>query len=78
MDSTLQENYEMLETVSNHRLSHGWTGEEVSTANQPLPQLFYAQFGYNNPIKKDEDKDTANPQEEWSLYNICSSGQEDE
>ena len=39
MDSTLQGNYEMGEysTVSNCRLSHDVTGEEVSTADQPLP-----------------------------------------
>ena len=48
-------------TVSNHRQQHGERGEEVGTADQPLPQLFYVQVG-NNPIKKDEDKD---PQEEW-------------
>ena len=66
MNSTLQGNYEMGEysTVSNYRLSHGVTGEEVSTADQPLPQLFYAQ-AVNNPIKKNEDKDTADLQEEW-------------
>ena len=54
MDSTLQGNYEMGEysTVSNCRQPHGGTGEEVITANQL--------------IKKEEDKDTANPQEEWS------------
>ena len=60
MNSTLQGNYEMGEysTVSNYRLSHGVTGEEVSTADQPLPQLFYAQAS-NNLIKKDEDKNTS-------------------
>ena len=53
MDSTLQGNYEMGEysTVSNFRQPHGGT-REVSTADQL--------------IKKEEDKDTANPQEEWS------------
>ena len=47
MDSTLQGNYEMGEysTVSNYRQPHGETGEEVSTTNQPLPQLFYTQAG---------------------------------
>ena len=64
MDSTLQGNYEMGEysTVSNCRQPYGETGEEVSIADQPLPQLFYTIVG-NNPIKKDEDKDTADPQE---------------
>ena len=54
MNSTLQGNYEMGEysTVSNSRLSHGGTREEVSTADQL--------------IKKVEDKDTANPQKNWS------------
>ena len=66
MVSSLQGNYEMGEysTVSNLRLSHSGMGEEVSTADRTLPQLFYAQT-VNNPIKKDEDKDTAHPQEEW-------------
>ena len=66
MNSTLQGNYEMGEysTVSNCRQSHGETEEEVCTADQPLPQLFYTQAA-NNPIKKVEDKDTADPQEEW-------------
>ena len=65
MNSTLQGNYEMGEysTVSNYKQPHGVTGEEVSTADQPLPQL-YTQ-AVNNPIKKDEDKDTADLQEEW-------------
>ena len=66
MNSTLQGNYEMGEysTVSNHRQPHSKTGEEMSTVDRTLPQLFYAQT-VNNPIKKDEDKDTAHPQEEW-------------
>ena len=64
MDSTLQGNYEMGEysTVSNCKQLHGVTGKEVSAANQSLPQLFYTQ-AVNNPIKKDEDKDSADPQE---------------
>ena len=51
----------------NHRLSHGGTREEVITADQPLPQLLYAQVdnGMKNPIKKNEDKDTADPHEDW-------------
>ena len=51
MNSTLQGNYEMGEysTVSNYRLSHCETGEEVRTT-----------------VMKNEDKDIANPQEEWS------------
>ena len=62
----LQANYEMGEysIVSNCKQAHGETGKKVSTADQPLPQLFYTQVG-NNPIRKDEDKDTAYPQEEW-------------
>ena len=58
MNSTLQGNYEMGEysTVSNCRQSHGGTGEEVSTADQL--------------IEKEEDKDTANPQEECSPFAI--------
>ena len=66
MNSTLQGNYEMREysTVSNYRQLHGVTGKEVSAANQSLPQLFYTQAA-NNSIKKDEDKDTTDPQEEW-------------
>ena len=45
MDSTLQGNYEMGEysTVSNYRQPHGGTGDELSTADQPLTQLFNAQ-----------------------------------
>ena len=62
MDSTLEGNYEMLETVSNHRLSYDGMGEEVCTADQPLPHSKVEM----NPIKNDEDKDIANPQEEWS------------
>ena len=71
MDYTLQGNYEMGEysTVSNCRQPHGGTGDEVCTADQPLPQLFYVQAGYN-PIKKDEDKDTVDPQEEWPPFAI--------
>ena len=55
-------NYEILETVSNHRLSYDGMGEEVCTADQPLP---HSQVGMN-PMKNDEDKDIPNPQEEWS------------
>ena len=71
MHSTLQGNYEMGEysTVSNCRQPHGGTGEEVSTADQLLPQIFYVQAG-NNPIKKDEFKDIADPQEEWPPFAI--------
>ena len=38
----------------------------VRQERRPLQQtnLFYAQAA-NNPIKKDEDKDTADPQEKW-------------
>ena len=63
MNSTLQGNYEMGEysTMSNCRQSHGGTGKEVSTADQPLPQLLHHQVK-----KKDEDKYTADSQEEWS------------
>ena len=59
-------------TVSNHRLSHGGKGEEVSTADQPLPQLLHDQVDneMNNPIKKDEDKDSAEPQDKWPLSEI--------
>ena len=67
MNSTLQGNYEMGEysTVSNCRQPHSETGKKASTTDQPHPQLlFYAQAA-NNPIKKNEDKDTAYPQEEW-------------
>ena len=58
--------------MSNHRLSHGGTGEEVSTADKPLPQLLYDQVDneMRNPIKKHEDKDTAHTQVEWSPSTI--------
>ena len=59
MDSTLEGNYEMLETVSNH---NDGMGEEVCTVDQPLT---HTQIGMN-PMKNDEDKDIATPQEEWS------------
>ena len=53
MNSTLQGNYEMGEysTVLIHKLSHGVTVKEMSTDDQPLPQLFYAQAS-NNLIKE--------------------------
>ena len=74
MNSTLQGNYEMGEysTVSNCRQSHGGTGKEVSTADQPLPQLLHDEVDneMKNPIKKDENKDTAHSQEEWSPFTI--------
>ena len=48
MNSTLQGNYEMGEysTVSNYRQPHSGTGEEVCTADLPLPQLL------NNQVNK--------------------------
>ena len=54
MDSTLQGNYEMGEysTVSNCREPHGGTGEEVITANQPLPQLLHDQVDKKKRKKK--------------------------
>ena len=54
MNSTLQGNYEMGEysTVSNCRLSQGGTGEKVSTAHKPLPQLFNAQVDKKKRKKK--------------------------
>ena len=67
-------NYEMLETVSNHRLSYDGMGEEVCTADQPLQ---HTQVGMN-PMKNDEDKDIANPQEEWSTSAIYAREQEEE
>ena len=41
-------------TVCNRRLSHGGKGEEGSTANQPLPQLFYAQVDKKKRKKKSQ------------------------
>ena len=54
MDSTFQGNYEMGEysTVSNCRLSHGGTGEEVSIADKLLPQLFNPQVDKKKRKKK--------------------------
>ena len=60
-------------TVSNCRQPHGGvTVEEVSTTDQTLPQLLHVQFDneMKNTIKKYEDKNTADPQEEWPSSTI--------
>ena len=72
MNSTLQGNYEMGEysTVSNCRLSHDVTGEEVSTADQPLPQvLHYAQVD-KKCKKKDVSEDP--PCESGDVYSVVN------
>ena len=74
MTSTLQGNYEMREysTVSNCRQPHDRTGEEVKKADQSLPQLLHYQVDneLKNPVKKHEDKNTVDSQEEWSPSTI--------
>ena len=54
MNSTLQGNYEMGEysTVSNCRQPHSGTGEEVCTADLPLPQLLNTQVNKKKRKKK--------------------------
>ena len=55
INSTLQQNYEMFEysTLSNYSKPNNGTGEEVSTIDQPLPQLLYAQVDKKKSKKKE-------------------------